>query len=58
MTIRKDGSQYKLVSKKGKVLGKGTKKQMEHREKQVQFHKNNEEYKKDHGTSIPRRKRG
>jgi hypothetical protein len=58
MTIKKVGKEYELVSKKGKVLGKGTKKEMMHREKQVVFFKNDAQYMKDHGTHIPMKKRG
>ena len=58
MTIKKSGKDYELVSHKGKTLYKSpSKKAVEKREKQIQYFKNNEEYKKDHGTSIPRRKR-
>jgi hypothetical protein len=58
MTIKKSGEDYKLVSHKGKTLYKShSKKAVEKREKQIQYFKNNEEYKKDHGTSIPKRKR-
>lgn len=61
MTVKKVKGGYVLVSKKThKRLSKvTTKKGAEKREKQVQFFKNNEKYKKDHGgRSIPRRKKG
>ena len=40
MTIRKSGDEHELVSRKGRVLGKGSKAEMEKREKQVTFFKN------------------
>ena len=40
MTIRKAGSEHELVSRKGRVLGRGTREEMEKREQQVKFFKN------------------
>jgi hypothetical protein len=60
MMIKKVGSKYVLFSKKtGKRLSKPTTKAgAKKREKQVQYFKNNEKYKKDHGgKSIPIKKK-
>jgi len=60
MVARKVKGGYVLVSKKtGRRLSKVTTKAgVKKREKQVQYFKNNEKYKKDHGgKSIPRRKK-
>jgi len=58
--IKKVKGGYVLVSKTtGRRLSKVTTKAgAKKREKQVQYFKNNEKYKKDHGRSIPRRKKG
>ena len=60
MTVKKVKGGYVLVSKKtGKRLSKVTSKAgAMKREKQVQYFKNNAQYKKDHGgRSIPIRKK-
>jgi hypothetical protein len=59
MVLKKVGEKYKVVSKTtGKSLSKlESKKEALHREKQIQFFKNDEKYKKDHGRGIPMRKK-
>ena len=59
--IRKVKGGYVLVSKTtGRRLSKVTKSResLKKREKQVQYFKNNAKYKKDHGRSIPRKRKG
>lgn len=59
MTLKKVGNKYKVVSKTtGKDLSKPmSKDEALHRERQIQFFKNNEQYKKDHGRSIPMKRK-
>ena len=63
MTVKKVGGGYALVSKTtGKKLSKVYKSkdspELKKREKQVQFFKNDEKYKKDHGgKGIPKKKK-
>lgn len=61
MTIKPAGKgKYVLVSHTGKRLTKPTtKKNALKRERQIQFFKNNKQYKKDHhGRGIPLRRKG
>lgn len=57
--LKKTGSKYKVTSKTtGRDLSKPmSKEEALKREKQIQYFKNNEEYEKDHGRSIPRKKK-
>jgi hypothetical protein len=59
--IKKQGGEYALKSKTtGKTLYKSKDKEaVVKRERQIQYFKNNEQYKKDHnGRSIPIKKKG
>ena len=60
MTLKKVGSKYVVKSTTtGKTMSKPISKEKAlHRERQIQYFKNNEQYKKDHGgRSIPIKKK-